>query len=906
MKKEKGKKKKRKRKEIEIEMANRPKFPEGSRQTARQGSTTSTHTAQLTSSNQPQKYEFLLTSDINLNVRMKISHLEGALLREDVCAENFFIESYLHAEGRPLCLPIRTSHNSFCSDSRCWEQWIVFPVVYSHLPLDTHLVISIFGNSTVLREVVPVGGTSFPLFKESHTLHRGRHKLVVWLDREGDCGVPSETPGEPAPGDMEELYRLEKAAKWYDQQLLDRVSWLDPLTLETVDIMKKEIMEEQIGRLFLHIELPSFAKPVLYHEVLWLFPPQVGGQQPDVSLPLVSDLETLTKMGIDGKSQNIKVPVVRDYEIGLENPVDTQHMKLSRSFRRGVFDKNLIPNARERKQIQSLIRSPSTKILNQKEKDFVWKFRYFLKDNRKALSKFLKCVDWTDMQQRKQANELIAKWEPMDASDALELLDISFGGVQEVREYAISRLRTSGDDELRSYLFALVASLRYEQEGNLLGTFLVEKALQNEKFANDFYWFLFAECQSQHRYRSLYQNQIQELKCALVTTQIGSKQLNIIERQELLLDSIRKLQQDLLAMGIKDRKKRIEKMVEILQNPLNREYAGLGEKNLSGLPLPLKPEVKVGKVIPDGSYIFKSAMQPLRVTFSIHSESVENWRSSMGIEEEESGGKGEVENKVKNFPVIFKTGDDLRQDQLIIQMIGLMDMLLCKENLDLRLTPYNILANSFVDGMVECVPNSHSVASILEDGDIRKFLMTHNPAPSSSSSKEEIDPYAMDTFLRSCAGYCVITYILGIGDRHLDNLLMTKRGHLFHIDFGYILGMDPKPFPPPMKLCKEMVEAMGGANSKSYTKFKEHCCEAYIILRKSSNLILNLISMALHAGIVKLDAEKSILKVQEKFRLELTDEEASQAFQSLIKMSVSALFPQLLEPLHRWAQYWRS
>ena len=45
---------------------------------------------------------------------------------------------------------------------------------------------------------------------------------------------------------------------------------------------------------------------------------------------------------------------------------------------------------------------------------------------------------------------------------------------------AISRLHMSGDDELRSYLFALVASLRYEQEGNLLGQFLVEKALQNE------------------------------------------------------------------------------------------------------------------------------------------------------------------------------------------------------------------------------------------------------------------------------------------------------------------------------------------------------------------------------------------------------------------------------------------
>lgn len=33
-------------------------------------------------------------------------------------------------------------------------------------------------------------------------------------------------------------------------------------------------------------------------------------------------------------------------------------------------------------------------------------------------------------------------------------------------------------------------------------------------------------------------------------------------------------------------------------------------------------------------------------------------------------------------------------------------------------------------------------------------------------------------------------------------------------------GRDPKPFPPPMKLAKEMVDAMGGQDSEHYRQFK--------------------------------------------------------------------------------------
>lgn len=78
-------------------------------------------------------------------------------------------------------------------------------------------------------------------------------------------------------------------------------------------------------------------------------------------------------------------------------------------------------------------------------------------------------------------------------------------------------------------------------------------------------------------------------------------------------------------------------------------------------------------------------------------------------------------------------------------------------------------------------------------------------ASAAESRKPAIDPEISDNFVRSCAGYCVISYLLGVGDRHLENLMLTTSGKLFHIDFEYILGHDPKPFSPPMRLSKQMV-----------------------------------------------------------------------------------------------------
>jgi phosphatidylinositol 3-kinase len=124
------------------------------------------------------------------------------------------------------------------------------------------------------------------------------------------------------------------------------------------------------------------------------------------------------------------------------------------------------------------------------------------------------------------------------------------------------------------------------------------------------------------------------------------------------------------------------------------------------------------------------------------------------------------------------------------------------------------------------------------------------------------------------AGYSVLTYVLGVGDRHLDNLMLAPDGtstgrsklipgHFFHVDFGYILGRDPKPYPPPVKVCKEMVDAMGGTGSSHYARFQSLCYTAFIGLRKNANLILNLFALMVNAGIqdIQLEPDKAVWKV---------------------------------------------
>ena len=175
----------------------------------------------------------------------------------------------------------------------------------------------------------------------------------------------------------------------------------------------------------------------------------------------------------------------------------------------------------------------------------------------------------------------------------------------------------------------------------------------------------------------------------------------------------------------------------------------------------------------------------------------------------------------------------------------------------------------------------------------------------------------MDTYVKSVAGYCVITYLLGVGDRHLDNLLLAPDGHFFHIDFGYILGRDPKPMAPLMKLSREMVEGMGGAqpgNESQFEAFRQYAFTALTTLRRSSSLILNLFALMQDAQIPGLqfpgaaegDDMIAVRKVEERFKLDVTEDEALVWFGQLVEREMGAWGGRVIDKLHAYTQGWRA
>merc|ERR1719234_3070607 len=143
----------------------------------------------------------------------------------------------------------------------------------------------------------------------------------------------------------------------------------------------------------------------------------------------------------------------------------------------------------------------------------------------------------------------------------------------------------------------------------------------------------------------------------------------------------------------------------------------------------------------------------------------------------------EVEKKL----FIMKAGDDLLQDMLFNQLTSFLLKTCEIHNVDLFAYPYGVVATSFNEGIIECIPNSKSIHELL--GENKSMEEVFIGRYGHKNLKEMQD--AKYEYIRSLAMALLLMYVFLLRDRHNANLMLDKSGHYLNIDFGFIFGLAP-------------------------------------------------------------------------------------------------------------------
>ena len=100
------------------------------------------------------------------------------------------------------------------------------------------------------------------------------------------------------------------------------------------------------------------------------------------------------------------------------------------------------------------------------------------------------------------------------------------------------------------------------------------------------------------------------------------------------------------------------------------------------------------------------------------------------------------------------------------------------------------------------------------------------------------------------AGYSLLCYFLQIKDRHNGNILLDSKGHVIHVDFGFLLSNSPgnMKFEDTFKLTQEYVDVMGGTGSKHFAKFMKLMTKGFFCLREHAEEIISFVEMTLISG----------------------------------------------------------
>ena len=481
-------------------------------------------------------------------------------------------------------------------------------------------------------------------------------------------------------------------------------------------------------------------------------------------------------------------------------------------------------------------------------------YRYCLSDPG-LMPALFRAINWDSEEETKDIVEKLKTRDTIDLEYALEFFTSRYK-IKVVREFAVRCIKNVPKNELILYLPQLLQACKAEYtEG--LPEILINHAKDDVIFASTMFWIAQVEKNTDSTIETIVNDLLNSLD-ATVKIEID-KQIDLINKLTELLKAG--------SQGATDTKSKRDRIRDLLHNdPVHKEL-----QDIPPVRLPLDPNIIVTGLDPNDVKVFQSKLRPACLAFKCQDGSL--------------------------YRVIFKLGDDMRQDQLILQLFEVMDHIFQRASMQLNITAYKTLAFSAQFGCCQFIENSKAILDITSDSNertIRNYLSDKNDG--------HVDPAKIERFTESLAAYCVMTYVLKIGDRHDNNILVTKDGRLLHIDYGFILGDVTKPFTPPLKLSREMVETIDP--NDGLQRICDWACPAFNSLRKKARLILVLIELMFTAPLdcFAQNPMRRLQQVENSLLLNCTEIEAINSLQATFSESLNSKMQVLWDAVHSVAQ----